>query len=140
MNTQAATEGLRVKPVDWDSTKEILRPLFDAGDHWIIVAHLSASSLISTIERKYYTDEKNADLILIMSAWRGSMYGLCAAKKKHMRPYQLASWVRQITGMKIGDSELTTRDLIVTAPPALIPDAQDLAAYLFNGTDLAIAA
>jgi len=133
-------EGLRVTPIGWEKTREILKPLFDDRQHWILVAHILASPLIETIERKYYPGEKNSDFTPITAFWRGQLYALCAAKKRWMRPYQLASLLRQMTGLKISEAEMSVRDLYVPAPDPLIEDATALAASLFDRRELAIAA
>ena len=138
--TPQATEGLRLRPIDWDATREILGPLFDAGDHWIIVAHHLAIPLVVRIEEKYYPGDKNGDITLIVVCWRGHMYVLAAAKKKHMQAYQLASLLRQVTGLKISDAETESRDVNISVPSALIEDATELAVFLFDGRELAIAA
>src|SRR5262245_37624378 len=83
--------GLRVTPIDWQQTIEVLKPKYDAGDHWILVAHILASPLITTIEQKYYLGDKNADFTLITTFWRGQAYALVAARKRWMQGYQLAS-------------------------------------------------
>jgi len=126
-------EGLRVTPIGWEATREILKPLFDDRKHWIIVAHIAASPLVTTIERKYYLDEKNSDFTLITAFWRGQGYVLVAARKRWMQGYQLASLLKQWTSVKVRDAEMATRDLFISAPDALTEAAAvDLAAYLFD--------
>jgi hypothetical protein len=130
--------GLKVTPIGWEQTREILKPLFDDRRHWIIVAHILASPLITTIEQKYYLGDKNADFTLITTFWRGQVYALVAARKRWMQPYQLRSLIKQMTKLHIG--ELERRDLYVPAPPQFLDDAIDLAAYIFDRPELAIAA
>jgi len=126
-------EGLRVTPIGWEETREILKPLFDDRKHWIIVAHITASPLITTIEQKYYLNEKNSDFTLITALWRGQVYALVAARKRWMQGYQFASLLKQWTSVKVRDAEMATRDLFISAPDALTEAAAvDLAAYLFD--------
>jgi hypothetical protein len=131
-------EGIKVRPIDWEEIRGILRPKFDAGDHWIIVAHILAFPVITTIEQRYYLGGKNGDFTLVTAFWRGQMYVLVAARKRWMRDYQLASILRQMTGLKISDAEVGVKDLFVSAPD--VEDATALAAFLFDRQELAIAA
>jgi len=124
--------GFRVRPIGWEETREILRPLYDDREHWILVAHVEASRLIREIERKYYLGDKNADFTLITGFWRGETYALCAFRKRRMRPYQLASLLRQVAGFKISDAEAAAKDFFIPAPTPLMQDAVDLALYLFD--------
>lgn len=117
-------DGLRVTPIGWEQTTEILKPKYDARDHWIIVAHIEASPLIAKIERKYYL-KRQADFTLITGLWRGQMYALCAFRKRWMRPHQLWRLLSRMTTFEIG--ELQRRDLYVPAPPQFLDDALALA-------------
>jgi len=135
MRTEATArksgEAFGCAPVDWEQTRAILKPLFDDRRHWIIVAHLDATPLIETIERKYYLRERNSDFTLITGFWRGQAYALVAARKRWMQPYQLGSLLRQMmTKFEIG--ELEGRDLYVPAPPQFLDNAIALAAFLFD--------
>jgi len=139
-NSAETRAGLKVTPIGWEETREILLPKYDARDHWIIVAHLQAAPLITAIEQKYYLGEKNVDFTMITAFWRGQVYALIAAKKRWMQPYQLASLVRQMIGTKVSDRELATKDLYIPVPDPFIWDATDLATFLFDRRELAVAA
>jgi hypothetical protein len=131
-------EGLKVTPIGWEETREILKPLFDDRKHWILVCHIQATELVEEIERRYYLGEKNSDFTLITALWHGQGYALVAARKRWMQPYQLGSLIRQMIKFDIG--ELQGRDLYVPAPPQFLNDAVALAVYLFDRPALAMAA
>jgi hypothetical protein len=137
--TTKTEAGLKVRPIGWEETREILRPLYEGRRHWILVCHIQATPLIQEIERKYYLGDRNGDFTLITGLWRGELYALCAFRKRWMQPYQLGSLLRQMIRFEIG--ELQGRDLYVPAPPRFLNDAVALAVYLFDGpADLAVGA
>ena len=133
--------GFKVRPIGWEEACEIMQPLFDGREHWIAVIHATAVDLLIQIENRYYAGEKNADLTLICTTWRGQPYGLVAMRKRHMLAYQYASLLRQAGNMKIRERELLRRDVMVVAPFWLVDgDAMELAARLLDRRDLAMAA
>jgi len=141
MQTATKKDGLRVTPLSWEETRDLLRPLFKDHAHWIIVGHYDALSLIHEIERRYYLGYKNRDFTLVTSEWQGQHYVLVAAKKRQMRGWQLAGLLKRWTDVKITADALTSRDLFIAAPDATTEAAATaLAAHIFNERDLAFAA
>ena len=133
--------GFKATPLDWKRACEILRQLFDGREHWIAVIHATAAGLLSAIEDRYYAGERNQDLTLICTTWRGQPYGLVAMRKRHMLAYQYASLLRQAGNVKISERELLAKDVMVVAPFWLVDgDAMELAAKLLDRPELAIAA
>jgi hypothetical protein len=133
--------GFEVRPIGWEQAIEVLKPLYDGREHWIAVIHATAVHLLIEIENRYYAGERNQDLTLICTTWRGQPYGLVAMRKRHMFAYQYASLLRQAGNMKISERELLRRDVMVVAPFWLVDgDAMELAARLLDRPELAVAA
>jgi hypothetical protein len=134
-------QGFKATPIDWKRACEILRPLYDGREHWIVVIHATAVNLLSAIEDRYYAGERIQDLTLICTTWRGQPYGLVAMRKRNMLAYQYASLLRQAGNTKISERELLRRDVMVVAPFWLVDgDAMELAARLLDRRNLAMAA
>jgi hypothetical protein len=123
-----------------EEVRETLRKKFNDRDHWMMIVHGSAASLMIEIESRFYAGEKNDDFTVITSIHQGQVFGLVAAKKKHMLSYQLISMLRQVTDVHLSERELLRRDLVVVAPGQLVGMATELANKLLSTTsdDLAM--
>ena len=130
--------GYRIRPLDWPEARGILRSLFEDHEHWILVLHGSAAKLLVEIEQRYYFGERTADFTVITAIHHGEAFGIVAASKKWMRPYQLVSLLRQITVVRISEREMIRKDLGIIAPDRGMNAAEQLAISLLASDDLAI--
>jgi hypothetical protein len=133
-------EGLCVTPIGWEKTREILIEKFNNREHWVLIVHALKARLIVEIEERYYAGEKNQGLTLTVAFQTGQPFSLVAARKRHMRGYQLASLLRQVAGYHTSERELLARDLLIVAPDALMGAATELANTLLTRGDLAMEA
>lgn len=133
-------EGFNVTPISFDQAREVLRSKFNDGRHWLLIIHAVAADFLVEIEDRYYAGvEENQDLTVVVAHWRGEAYGLVCAHKRRMRPYQLASFIRQRAGCRVRERDLTRRDTHVIAPDTLAGDAMDLLDHLTGRLELAVA-
>jgi hypothetical protein len=129
-----------IRPIDLSEAREVLGQKFADREHWMLIVHGSAVGFLIEIERRYYAREKNSDFTLITYVEGGEVFGVVAAKKRHMLGYQLISMLRQFTNVRMSEREILRRDVIVAAPgEALIKAALRLADRLLANDDLAIA-
>jgi hypothetical protein len=139
MNTTTLQPHSPIRPIDLSEARAILAEKFIGREHWMMIVHGSAVPFLVEVERKYYSGDRNKDFTLITYVEGGEVFGVVAAKKRHMLGYQLASMLRQFTNVRLNEREMLRRDLIVVAPgKVLIAAALQLADALLAKDDLAM--
>jgi len=116
MNTTTLQPRWPIRPINLSEARTILGEKFADREHWMLIVHGSATPFLIEIEKRYYAGEKNSDFTLITYVEGGEVFGVVAAKKRHMLGYQLVSMLRQITNVGMSEREILRRDLVVIAP------------------------
>src|SRR5262249_26966856 len=101
MNTRTLQSTWPVHPIDLSETRAILGELFNGREHWLMIFHWSAAPLLIELERNYYAGEKNSDFTLIAHMEGGEVFGIVAARKKHLASSQLVSILHQFTDARL---------------------------------------
>src|SRR5262245_6273386 len=125
-------ESLTVQPVSLREAREILAEKYHDGQHWIIIAQPLAARLLDEIEQRYYQGGKSRDFTKIVADHGGYTFTVAAALKRHMRPYQFTSLLRQVIRVGMDEQDLLRRRLQILALSEAMGAAYELADELFE--------
>jgi len=129
----------QIRVIGWQEVREIMADKFNDREHWMMIVHGSAAHLLIEIEERYYSGDRNKDFTLITCVECGEVFGVIAARKRHMLAYQLVSLLRQVADAHISEREVLQRDVGIVAPDWSMDAAMELTTRLFTHDDLAIA-
>src|SRR5262245_16974201 len=105
MNTTTLHPHWPIRPIDLSEARELLQEKFSSREFWMMIVHGSAVPFLVEVEKRYYAGGKNEDFTLLTFCGGGEVFGVVAAKKRHMLGYQLVSMIRQYSSVKITERE-----------------------------------
>jgi hypothetical protein len=112
--------------------RELLRPLYQSREFWLLILDAGAMAMADRIAGKYYPGAPVEDFAAIPAMVNGAPFVAIAARKRKMLAWQLNSLLRQMARVRMTDREAASRDLIIAADPRRLEAGTHLAVALFD--------